>query len=65
MTKRPSGYYWVIFSYPNQPVPDWEPAEYDAETESWMLIGNKEQWSDDDLSRIGGPVAGRPPTVVN
>lgn len=49
---RPNGYYWVKFPHRDR-IPNWEPASWDIDIHSWMLIGSLTRWYDFQLQEIG------------
>lgn len=48
MSKRATGYYWVIFNWAKHGFPEkehWEPASWDAQSNSWVTLGSRQMVS--------------------
>jgi hypothetical protein len=53
-----SGFYWVRLKYDIQER-DWQPAKFDARTQSWTVLGDNDNFFDYDLEEIGEPCVRR------
>ncbi len=68
---RERGYYWVRFDYekwnkaargaglfapPLTTYPHWEIGSWDSNSETWCLIGSRDQWYESQMLEIGSRI---------
>lgn len=48
---RATGYYWILFNWPMfdpQRAPQWQPASWDDRSQTWVVIGSRQELSPDE-----------------